>query len=146
MNLSLRLWGLLALSAVIVVVLLWRGTSSEFAGEVSVDGTAVPVGTVSLIPLENNVPPRSFTILEGRFVIPEEIPLTAGSYRAEVLVGNALGMPIPQLQDHPLSSLNGARFQREFTVDATGSHDMNLQFQASQARTAQSGSGLAAER
>lgn len=58
----------------------------------------------------------SFAVVDGAFQSAESVP--QGEYEAVVVVGNRLGMPVPQLMDTPIQELNGARFRLTVHVDS----------------------------
>lgn len=102
---------------------LWPTADKTIRGEVTVDGAPVPIGTISIVPLEGTAAkPLSLPIIDGSFRAKNNAPLIDGAYSISVVVGNELGSDVPQIAGSPLAKLNGSRFRTEFkTTDANDS-------------------------
>jgi hypothetical protein len=133
--------GLIAVlvGVLLIAALIWwmmQPGSAAVSGKVTVDGQPVPIGTISFAPTGGtNGAAMSLPIIQGEYASSPGDELGSGPYKVRVLVGTALGPPLPEISSLPaFASLNGATFEK--SID-TSSGDENLfvfEFAASEAK------------
>ncbi len=125
--------GLAVVAVVVVAGLMWPKGSGAIHGQVSIDGTPLPVGIVSITPRSGTKGPSlSIPVVDGRFETNTDVKLVEGAYNVSVTVGNPLGMPVPQLKGTPLDALNGSRFQTQVDTRLLKTLSIDLRFKATE--------------
>lgn len=108
---------LAGLVILLCVIKLIPGSSGALEGSVVIDGVPVPIGSVTITPSGGKT--VSLNVIDGKFESAGDLKLPDGSCRVALIVGNALGMPITDLENTPFESLNGARFSKTMTFKAS---------------------------
>jgi hypothetical protein len=110
-------------SAFVVAVGCGRSPTVPLAGEITLDGAALPTGAIVLIPLDGKAGPSvGCGIVDGSYSIPADRgPLRGGKYRVEIrsIDPNSASMkdPFPIFRDRVPAAYN-SQSQLELTIPA----------------------------
>lgn len=116
------LGGLLVVAA---LYYLWPSSPGGTHGQITIDSEPLKVGSLSLFSDDGEGKAMSFSVVEGTFSAADSLP--DGKYNAIVVVGDRLGLPVPQLENTPQKKYNGARFRFTVQIDpSTPSIQMDL--------------------
>jgi hypothetical protein len=129
----------------LAVIMNWmrREGTPPVSGEAKIDGQPIPVGSISFLPLgETKGNALTIPILNGVFGGGPEERLGDGNHRVNIVIGNPMGGPPPELAAVPaMAALNGAVFEREIDTTSDEPDVFVFEFAAADAKMKSDSSG-----
>lgn len=128
----------LGLAAVAIIFVAGCGGSSDrlaINGMVTLDGAAIPKGSIALRPLESTRSPSAGAeIIDGQFSVPAEKGVRPGQFRVEILAMRKTGKTIKdpvfgptEVEEQYLPARYNAR--SDLTAEITEDHAGELRFE-----------------
>lgn len=95
----------LPLCALLLVLATGCGGSTRVQGTVSLDGVPLSDGSISFEPADGAGPSFGAAIANGRFQVPAQTPVTAGTKRVRIRGSIKTGKQVPAGPPHPPSTM-----------------------------------------